>query len=217
MNQSEYLARIEESVREARSDPRSEHELVSLALTEPDEDLAWEAAVSILHRRGSKEVLEVARGLCASDCPVERTLGVNVLGQLGIPTRAFPEETVALLLGVLEAETDEEVLAATCVAFGHTQDPRAVPKLARLRTHQSEDVRFAVAFGLGGYTEPEAIETLIELSADPDDLVRDWATFGLACQIDVDTPAIREALYLRLTDPDETTRGEALVGLARRK
>jgi HEAT repeat protein len=216
MTRSDYLAHIADSVREARRDPRSEHELVSIALTEPDEDLAWEA-VSILHRRGSREALEAARQLCASDCPIERTLGVNILGQLGIPTRAFPEETVALLLGVLQAETDKEVLAATCIAFGHTHDPRAVPEFARLRTHPSANIRYAVAFGLDGYTEPEAIETLIELSADPDDLVRDWATFGLTELIDVDTPAIREALWLRVTDPDELTRGQALLGLARRR
>jgi hypothetical protein len=35
--------------------------------------------------------------------------------------------------------------------------------------------------------------------------------------IDVDTPEIRAALLSRVADEDEMTRGEALVGLARRK
>ncbi|QPJ62057.1 MAG: hypothetical protein G3M70_09315 [Candidatus Nitronauta litoralis] len=47
--------------------------------------------------------------------------------------------------------------------------------------------------------------------------MRDWATFGFAQQINSDTPAIRKALFERLEDSDTDTRGEVLVGLARRK
>jgi HEAT repeat protein len=62
-----------------------------------------------------------------------------------------------------------------------------------------------------------AIKALIELSRDKDSDVRDWATFGIGTMIDTDTHEIREALLARVTDPDDDTRGEALVGLARRK
>jgi HEAT repeat protein len=77
-------------------------------------------------------------------------------------------------------------------------------------------VRFAVVFALAGYEDEFAIKTKIEMSSDKDELVRDWATCGLG-GIDVDTPEIRAALLARVADADEITRGEALVGLARRK
>ena len=65
-------------------------------------------------------------------------------------------------------------------------------------------------------TDARAIAALIELSSDPDYDVRNWATFGLGSQIDTDTPAIREALWARLEEPEDEVRGEAWVGLARR-
>src|SRR5262249_16743405 len=49
-----------------------------------------------------------------------------------------------------------------------------------------------------------------------DESVRDWATFGLGQLIERDTPKLRAALLVRLEDPDEKTRIEAVRGLARR-
>jgi hypothetical protein len=63
---------------------------------------------------------------------------------------------------------------------------------------------------------------LISLSADICPLIRDWATFGLQLT-EVDTPAIRAALYQRFliedSEDDETAEiyGEALIGLANLK
>jgi HEAT repeat protein len=206
----------EARTREARSDPRAIHEFVTMALTEPDEDTAWEAVVT-LHFRGTREVFDVARQLCTSECPQERTLGANILGQLGVPKRRFPKESVKVLRELLAVDTDEDVLDAACIALGHTPDPTAIPSLARLKTHPSVKVRYAVVFALAGLEDQLAIKTLIEMSSDREELVRDWATFGLGTQIDVDTPEIRAALFARVVDEDEVTRGEALVGLARRK
>jgi HEAT repeat protein len=207
---------LETRAHEARNDRRTTQELIAAALTEPDEDEAWDAVV-MLHFRGTREVFDAASQLCRSECPQERTLGANILGQLGIPDRNFPGESVALLLGGLKAESDEEVLDAICVALGHIHDSAAIPALAQLKTHPSSVVRFAVVFGLLGYEESLAIQALIELSEDQDDLVRDWATFGLGTQIEKDTLEIRDALFARLFDEDEVTRGEAFVGLARRR
>ncbi len=68
-----------------------------------------------------------------------------------------------------------------------------------------------------GHEAPLTIESLMILSQDTEALVRDWTTFALGTQIDLDTEQIRIALVNRLDDPDDDTRGEALVGLATRK
>jgi HEAT repeat protein len=89
--------------------------------------------------------------------------------------------------------------------------------MAALKNHPDAGVRFGVVLGVSCHEDDLAIQTLMELSADPDADVRNWATFGLGSQIDSDTPAIRASLVARLTDEDADTRGEALVGLARRQ
>lgn len=207
---------LEDRTREAQVDPRTAHQVITEALTEPDEDLAWNAVI-MLHFRGTKEVFDAASQLCISECPRERTLGANILAQLGIPIRSFPLESVALLQNLLPIENDDSVLDAICIGLGHIHDPTVIPALVQLKTHTSGKVRYAVVFGLLGFENDLAIRTLIELSQDQDANVRDWATFGLGSQIVADTPEIREALFARLSDSDEMTRGEALVGLAKRK
>jgi len=201
---------------EKRNDPRSAEELVRLALTEQDEDAAWEA-VTILHYIGTQEVLEAATRLCASDSADERQLGANILGQLGKPDRTYPDECFELLAAMLAKETDPNVLECIGVAFGHLKDPRAIKLLLPLKRHPNSDVRFGVVLGLTGHSRPEVIGALIELSRDSEELVRTWATFALGTMIPADSPRIREALFARISDSHDETRGEALVGLALRK
>jgi HEAT repeat protein len=210
---SDEQARYE---RRMKHDPRPLEELIATALTEPDEDLAWEA-VCVLHFRGSKQVLGRASELCRSPQIAERRLGANILGQLGLPERTFPSECLEILLAMLNGESDASVLQATLVALWHLAQPEAIDPALQLRRHFDPEVRHAVVLALTGYDDNRAIEGLIELSQDEDSDVRDWATFGLGTQIDLDTPAIRQALFQRLTDVDQDTRGEAMVGLAKRK
>jgi HEAT repeat protein len=96
---------------------------------------------------------------------------------------------------------------------------RRAKNRSRFSTHHDSDVRHGVVLALSihnGHEVPQAIETLIKLSNDSCDHVRDWATFALGTQIEIDTKQIRDALADRLSDPDFDTRGEALVGLAKR-
>ncbi|GAB4479393.1 MAG: hypothetical protein Kow00124_24970 [Anaerolineae bacterium] len=198
--------------------PRSVAELVFIAVTEPDEDIAWEA-ITTLHERGTREVFEAARDLTQSKVLKERIVGVDILAQIGVPERAFPDETFDILAGMLEAERNAELLGAIGTAFGHLGDPRATPLLMRLAGHASDLVRFGAVMGLLGLREhnDQAVAALIALSEDEDAEVRNWATFGLGTQIEADSPAIRAALLARLEDADEEIRLEALAGLAARR
>jgi hypothetical protein len=203
-------------MRDKRKDPRSTDELITLALNEPDEDAAWEA-VTVLHVRANDEVLEAAERLCRSDIAKERRLGASILGQLGVPVRAFVEESFDCLVRMLKVEQEPDVLEAIATAFGHLEDPRCIELLIPFKAHPNPVVRLGIVHGLSGQDHPDAIQALIELSADPDGETRSWATFSLATFTEVDTPEIREALLVRLSDPRDDARGEAMVGLARRK
>jgi HEAT repeat protein len=201
---------------EARNNPSTTDELISLALTELDEDRAWKA-ITTLHLRGTREVLDAAGQLCSSNFPKERKIGADILGQLGVPVRNFPAESVKALLAMMKTEKDEEALYSICIALGHIHDLTTVPVIAQFKSHPNAKIRYAIAYTLAGFEDQLAITTLIDLSQDEDNIVRDWATFGLGTQISVDTPEIRNALLARLLDKDEVTRGEALKGLTRRK
>ena len=61
------------------------------------------------------------------------------------------------------------------------------------------------------------VEALAKLSRDVDRDVRDWATFALGSQLQSDSSQMRAALHDRVNDIDPEVRGEALVGLARRR
>ncbi len=198
------------------TDPRSNEELLRVALTEPDDDLAWDA-IAVLHLRGSPDTFEAARVLSTSADPHERQVAADILGQLGLNEGHFQEEAVAILLGMLQQEQNPDVLSAVTTALSHRHDPRIIAPLVALKHHPDERVRFGLVLGLSGYEEELAVQALIELSADPDVDVRDWATFELGDILDLDTPAIRQALVARLEDQDEITRSEAAFGLAKRR
>ncbi len=198
-----------------KSDPRSVDELISSALSESDDGLAWDC-ISALQWKGSREVFERASGLCRSFCPVERSMGADILGQLGVPDRSFPKSCLSVLLGLLEAERDEDVIRSILIALSHLREPGGIEPAARFRDHANPDIRHAVVHAMTGHEDLLAVEVLIGLSRDPDPHNRDWACFSLGDMIELDTPNLRNALAERLSDEDDDTRCEALAGLARR-
>ena len=143
--------------------------------------------------------------------------------ELGDRCNGHPENVDAalpVLLGLLEHETDIQVLAAIASALGLMWTPRCLGPLLSLATHADGDVRLAATQGLGGamceIEDPAGVAALLVLSRDEDAEVRDWATFQIA-QLEADSDEIRSALWERVQDTDTDADGEALVGLARRK
>jgi len=201
------------------NDPRTNEELVDLALKEEDGDARWDLVTILIHRDPQK-IFETAKHLCESKSSNEIKLGADLLGQLSKPDNVFHEESLSILFRIVDEETDANVLQSATVALGHLDNIRAVEHLVKLKNHPSEDVRHGVVFGLLTYEDERAIAALIELSKDEDDDVRSWATFGLGTQIDTDTPEIRDTLFARVEeggdDNKDEIRGEAFVGLARR-
>ncbi len=201
-----------------RNDPRTIEELVQYALTEPDEDRAWDA-VTVLHFRSTREIFDAAMKLSASAIAKKRELGADILAQFGrFEQRPYPlfDETVERLVAMLPGEQDPGVLYAVGTGLGHRDDARGVEPLSKLKSHLDDDVRYAVVMGLAGQTDPLAIQTLIDLTRDDATKVRDWATFTLGVLCDLDTPAIRDALWQRTDDTHNNARCEAFAGLAQR-
>lgn len=172
--------------------------------------------VTALHFRPDEAVFQAARAWCASSDAALRSLGADVLGQLGVWDRPFREQSLPILWPLLD-DPSVDVLCSTLHALYYLHIAGAEPRLLPLLGHESADVRYAVACALLTIESDLAVNMLIRLSEDSDTNVRDWATFGLGSQIDMDSENIRTALLRRISDPDDETRGEAFVGLARRK
>jgi HEAT repeat protein len=171
--------------------------------------------VSELRRRGDQQTYGQAACWCRSEDSLLRMLGAHLLGQLGcLQDYPFADAAAPVLLALLD-DDEGAVVSASLAGLGFLKrgDPE---RLARMAGSPDAEIRFSLAFCLLTRDEPIARQTLISLSRDPDVDVRDWATFGLGCQSDVDNEEIRLALVERLGDTDAETRGEALVGLARR-
>jgi hypothetical protein len=214
----DYKARL-------RENPTPTGELISAAQEafpfreEDDFDLSqkyW-GPIHILHCRADDEVISFGAGLLQSEDKQSRILGANILSEVAFGDPAKGDAAGELLAAALETEQDSEVITDLAYALGHTPYLRASRRLIALGMHPSEDVRLAVAYALPMHSEdPAMIPALITLSKDQDADVRDWATFGLGSLLDFDLPDIRNALVDRLDDPHHDSRGEAIVGLAKR-
>lgn len=192
--------------------------LFQRALNAKNENSYWRY-VRELRSRGTIETFNSASELCLGSNSRSRQLGVDVLCQLG-EGFLFRNESLKILHKMLKIEKSPKVLDAILVGIGHSQKPEdtfGVWRISSFRNQRSEDVRQGVVFALLCRTDRISVSTMKHLSRDKSPMVRDWATFGLGTQIDLDTPGIRKALIERINDSDCNTRGEALLGLAKRK
>jgi HEAT repeat protein len=169
-----------------------------------------------VHYRGGLKEFQSGLALLWSSDPLERAVGADVLGQLGWQDRAFLEESVDALLGALR-DPDQSVVESSIIALGHRASSRAIDAILPFVDHPSSDLRYASVHGLMPHETPIVIDAFVKLSRDTDRDVRDWATFTLASQFASDSSTLKAALRERVEDPDPEVRGEAIVGLARRR
>jgi HEAT repeat protein len=196
------------------SDSRTTGEIIGTYIEAQRKDDATASLSTVHYRGGDTEFLAGIR-LLASDDPVERVVGADVLAQLGWEDQAFLDESVDALLAAL-SDHDDSVVESVIFALGHRASPCAIPALLPFVEHDSTELRYAVVHGLMPHDTPVVVEALSKLSTDADRDIRDWATFTLGSQFESDSALLRKALKDRLTDSDPEVRGEAMVGLARR-
>ena len=197
-------------------DARSSEEVVKhfRRLLESDDDDG--ASMALVTYRGGLDEFYLGQHYACSADPLDRVTGAMLLGQLGWGDQTFQEESVDILISLLQ-DTDTRVVEAALNALGHRTFGRSIPFILPLAEHQDKKVRLAVAFSLGGrHADADAIRTLVMLAGDEDRDVRNWAAFGLGSMTELDTPELRDALAGLLSEEDDEIRGEALIGLARR-
>jgi HEAT repeats len=205
-------------------DPRSTGEIIAAMLTSPardsdtfEDDSYW-VNRGFLSRRPTPDTLARAVQLCASACEVEQRVGCDILAGLGAPDMPFRRESVGPVLEVLNGAIDPETVGCAISTLGHLGVPSVTSEVLRYCDHPNDSIRLVTAMALPGLRgAPEVVPALIRLSRDRDEDVRDWATFGLMNWIEDDTPEVRQAFLDRLDDPNAAVRGQALLGLARRR
>lgn len=181
--------------------------------------------VALINRRGEPEVVDWALPLLAGDDRELVSLAAWVLREHGFQQRRpFGDRVNPVLVDRARRQVDDSLRAVLVNALGFSELPELAAELMRYADDQSAEVRQHVAAHLpimfaGDDLDDAAIEVLIRLSRDADPHVRDWATMGLGSQVELDTPAIRDALRARLGDEGggAATCGEAALGLAKRK
>ena len=197
---------------------RMREKLIAQARLGMPDDASREDAIKRLRRRPSLDEFLYLKGLLVSRDPRDRLLAVDVLGQ--VRSQRMKDQSEADLLKLVTRERDPQVLAALVAALGHRANHVAFPILLRLRAHASPEVRMTVAAFLVDVApsaeDPKLLDALIALSSDRDSDVRNWATFALS-EVEANSKHLVEALWKRAHDTDAETRGEALLGLARRK
>lgn len=179
----------------------------------------WEN-VGELRKRPNKEVYSKAFKLANSESEQEKIIGIYVLAQLGFDPRFQQAKTIELYFKLLENEKSPKVISAILSSISHNNEninDIQISKLVEYKTHKFVNVRFELALAISCLENEIAIKTLIKLSTDKDSDIRNWATFGIGTQLDNDTEEIRIALWNRVSDKDESTKLEAISGLAKRK
>lgn len=110
-------------------------QLIELAYSIENDDEYW-SLIGEIHGRGGEVEFNFSKMLCESDDPIKRTIGADILGQLGWEKRTFQEESVNILINLLK-DQNHDVIASAAFSLGHRNDARAIPILVKLINHQN--------------------------------------------------------------------------------
>jgi HEAT repeat protein len=188
------------------------------------DDRYWAIVDTVVHEP-LDDVFAASQSLCSSDQASLRRLGAHLIAEMatrGLRRHAqMTEDAIDELLLLTSPDEDHDVLASAITASGRLGGRSLRRVVLGNVGHPAPQVRIAAAVALpdltGGLDDPEVARALIVLTHDSHAVVRDFATYALAHETIADTSAVRDALLERLSDEDESTRGEALIGLARRR
>lgn len=197
----------------------TDEKLFSRLLTNKSDNTYWQN-VRELRTRATKAVFTRARQLATSRQNHEKKIGIDVLAQLGVEERPFLKASLELYFKLLSKRQTPEVLSAILYAIAKNNSKLTAAQVAAIAPHHlhaDKNVRLAVVFALLTVTNKVAIDVLTELTTDKFIPVRNWATFGIGSQIEKTSKSITTALWNRVSDKDQDTRFEAIVGLAIRK
>lgn len=175
--------------------------------------------IRVLRKRPSEELFFKCVELTKSKDPKIRSIGIDILAQLGVTSRPFLKQTLKLYFDLLTIESDPDVLMSLLYAIGHNNDKlnkTQIEKLCTFSISESNWVKEGLVSALGFVNNVNAIDVLIKLSNDRLSHIRNWATFYIG-QVDRNSKKIKEALWARVNDNHQETKLEAIVGLAKRK
>jgi len=178
---------------------RNEWDSLSLALTDDDEDIRWNAVqilaklkdqrtiTSLIHalndrsdiiqEMSSKTLREIGKPairpliLALNNDDHTRDYAANILLSMG-------KNAVGQLILALDAD-NSQIRARSAIVLGEIKDRQAVKPLIKSLEDNSSDVRCAAAWALGEMRESSAIESLISALNDEDHRVRVTTVRGL--------------------------------------
>lgn len=196
----------------------TDDKLISRLINNKTNKSRWDN-ISVLRKRPSEELFLKCVKLTKSKEPKIRSIGIEILAQMGVTPRPFLKQTLKLYFDLLNIEIDSKVLMSLLYSIGHNNNKLNKTQIEKLCTFSDNDnywVKEGLVSALGFVNDLNSINVLIKLSTDKLSHIRDWATFYIG-QSERNNKTIREALWARIKDKHQDTRFEAIVGLAKRK
>lgn len=194
---------------------------VALQNLEPYREGLYISAICELQRRSNPQAVAILQKLSQSKNWRKKVVAINVMRELHIPKRPFSHYAVnetqeVLAKAIKDLNTDVVIASLYGISFRKTE--KALQDIIVLSEHEDDDIRRAVVSALYQFNDDISIQTLIKLATANNDNVREYATFALAeMHENIDTPELRQQLFMNCEDKCHYVADDALAGLIYRK